>query len=221
MGDSCGASMPTLCHGATMKTHANPLTVVLSLLTAFALTSCDDPPQDRIGVSPVAKESQEEPMATATGKLEPAEWGSIMRLHRLGGVFLASQPKPEDFEQAKKDGVKTVINLRHHEETPGFNEAEVVEELDMEYVNLPWNGPDELTDEVFDKARELLKAAERPILLHCSSANRVGAVWLPYRVLDEGISLDEAVAEAKVVGLKSPDFEAKARDYIERHRAEP
>ena len=71
--------------------------------------------------------------------------------------------------------------------------------------------------EVFDQAREQLKTAERPILLHCASANRVGAVWLPYRVLDGGLSWDHALAEAKTVGLKSPDYEAKAKDYIQRH----
>lgn len=73
-----------------------------------------------------------------------------------------------------------------------------------------------MTDEVLDRARAELKAAPRPILMHCASANRVGAVWLPYRVLDGGLSWDDAVAEAKVVGLRSAELEAKARDYVER-----
>jgi protein tyrosine phosphatase (PTP) superfamily phosphohydrolase (DUF442 family) len=71
---------------------------------------------------------------------------------------------------------------------------------------------------VFVEARKQLKAAERPILLHCGSANRVGAVWLPYRVLDAGLAWDAALAEAKTIGLRTPALEAKAMDYVQRHQ---
>jgi protein tyrosine phosphatase (PTP) superfamily phosphohydrolase (DUF442 family) len=63
-----------------------------------------------------------------------------------------------------------------------------------------------------------LKTVERPLLFHCASANRVGALWLPYRVLDNGITYDAALAEAKQVGLRAPGMETKAKDYIERHK---
>lgn len=155
--------------------------------------------------------------AVATEKLEPAECGSIARLHTLGDVFLASQPGPEDLVQAGKEGVRTVINLRHASELEEFDEQQIVEAEGLAYINLPWGGPDELTDDVFDEVREHLRTARRPILMHCSSANRVGAVWLPHRVLDGGLSWDAALAEARTVGLRSPDYEAKARDYIRRH----
>jgi len=154
--------------------------------------------------------------AITTEKLEPYECGTITRLHTMGGVFLASQPSPSDFEQAQKGGVRSVINLRHASENTEFDEPAVVAELGLNYYNLPWNGPDELTDKIFDDSRELLKTVERPILLHCSSANRVGAVWIPYRVLDQGADMETAVEEAKVIGLKSPDYEARARDYVEQ-----
>ncbi|MSR75648.1 MAG: hypothetical protein EXS14_09305 [Planctomycetes bacterium] len=65
--------------------------------------------------------------AITTEKLEPYECGTITRMHTLGGVFLGSQPKPEDFAQAKKGGVKTVINLRHAAEIKDFDEKQVVE----------------------------------------------------------------------------------------------
>jgi uncharacterized protein (TIGR01244 family) len=164
-----------------------------------------------VAVAPAAAHT-----AITTETLEPYECGSITRLHTLGGVFLASQPGPDDFAQARRGGVKTVINLRHESEIKDFDEARVVSELGLKYVNLPWDGPEELTDEVFDEARDLLNSAERPILLHCASANRVGAVWLPWRVLDGKLSWEAALAEAKTVGLKSPDYEAKAKEYIAR-----
>ena len=86
--------------------------------------------------------------------------------------------------------------------------------LGLNYHNPAVAGVDGLTDELLDEVRDLLRTAERPILLHCASANRVGAVWLAHRVLDGGISMDDALAEAKTVGLKSPALEQRARQYI-------
>lgn len=137
----------------------------------------------------------------------------------MEGVFLASQPSEADFAQASMGGIRTVINLRHDFENQDMNEATVVQDLGLNYVHVPWNGPEELTDEVLDELRAQLNQAERPILMHCASANRVGAVWLAYRMLDGGLSAEEALAEAKTVGLKSPAYEAKALDYVERRSA--
>jgi len=75
-----------------------------------------------------------------------------------------------------------------------------------------------VTDAKIDETRELLRTAERPMLMHCSSANRVGAMWMAYRVLDEELDVEAAAAEAKVVGLRSPVYEQKIRDYIARHK---
>ena len=55
--------------------------------------------------------------------------------------------------------------------------------------------------------------------MHYASARRVGAVGVPYRVLDGGIALEDAVTEAKTIGLRTPELETKARDYVARVRA--
>ncbi len=156
--------------------------------------------------------------AITTDKLEPYECGTVTRLHTLGGVFLASQPQADDFRQAKQGGIKTVINLRLPDEMTEFDEPALMKELGLAYYNVGFNGPDMLTDSVFDQVRSLLNTPNlMPILLHCSSANRVGAIWLAHRVLDGGRSYDDALAEAKTVGLKSPAYEEKAKAYIGRH----
>lgn len=155
-----------------------------------------------------------------TEKLEPYACGQVERVYTLGGVFLASQPTADDFLQAKEGGIKTVINLRHPDEVD-WDEAALVKGLGMEYHNLPFKAPDELTDQVFDQARKLLAQEEkRPLLMHCSSANRVGAVWLAHRVLDDGLDYEAALQEAKTVGLKLPAYEEQAHDYIQRNRNE-
>lgn len=154
--------------------------------------------------------------AATIGTLEPATCGSIARLHRFGDVYLAGQPAATDFEAVREAGVKTVLNLRPPTEQSGFDEGAAVKALGLAYLNLPISGPADLTDEALGKARTLLNNAERPILVHCASANRVGAIWIPWRVLDGGLGIEEAVAEAKTIGLRTPELEARARDYVTR-----
>ncbi len=138
----------------------------------------------------------------------------MQRLHTYQGIFLASQPSAADFEQAAQGGIRTVLNLRHGAEQPDFDEQAHVESLGLNYLHRPWNGPGEMTDGVVDELREVLNSAERPILFHCASSNRVGAVWLAYRALDGGLSIEAALAEARTAGLKSPAYEQRAIEYV-------
>ncbi len=180
-------------------------------LTACALfvMSCSSDDSDSQGDGVKAD------FSSVTETLKTVEAAGFEKIQTVSGIFLAGQPDESGFQAAKVGGLKTVINLRHDGETE-LNEKQVVEDLGLNYVHLPWNGAEELTDKIFDEVRESLKSAEKPILLHCKSANRVGAVWLPFRVLDEGVGVEKAVEEAKIVGLKKAEYEAKARDYISR-----
>jgi protein tyrosine phosphatase (PTP) superfamily phosphohydrolase (DUF442 family) len=56
--------------------------------------------------------------------------------------------------------------------------------------------------------------AAAPILLHCASANRVGAVWAVVQVR-KGKSLDEALAAGREAGLHTPQMEAIVRRVLE------
>jgi len=155
----------------------------------------------------------------STDHLEPYPFGTITRLHTLGGVFLASQPKPDDFRLAKQRGIKTVLNLRLPEENPGFDETKLLNELGIAYHNVGYKGPEMLTDKVINYVRTLLNdPGNKPLLVHCSSGNRVGAIWLAHRVIDGNLEYHNALQEAKIVGLKSPAYEQKVKNYIDRYR---
>ena len=157
--------------------------------------------------------------ASVPATLEAKACGAMARLHAVKGVYLGSQPSKEDLAQLKADGLKTVVSLRHANETKDWDEAATARELGLAWVHIPWQGPEQLDDAVFDRAREALRTAQRPLLVHCGSGNRVGAVWIPFRVLDEGADLEKAATEARTIGLKTPELEAKARDYVARHAA--
>ncbi|MBX2852540.1 MAG: protein tyrosine phosphatase family protein [Phycisphaeraceae bacterium] len=148
--------------------------------------------------------------------VEPTTCGNIKNMHRVGGLYLAGAPTPGDYPLIKELGIKTVLSIRHDKETPGLDAAALVEAQGMAYVHLPWSGAAELTDDKLDAMRQVLRDAERPMLFHCGSANRVGAGWLAYRVLDEGVELDTALAETKTFGLRTASYELITLDYIAR-----
>jgi protein tyrosine phosphatase (PTP) superfamily phosphohydrolase (DUF442 family) len=94
-----------------------------------------------------------------------------------------------------------------------------VEQLGLTYVSVPFSKADDLTDETLDLLRKQLSGgAERPMLFHCHSGNRVGAVWLAHRVLDGGLTWEAALEEAKTVGMKPAAYEARIQRYVESRR---
>lgn len=161
----------------------------------------------------------EPPTAGPETQLESIQVGEMKKLHVRGEFFLGSQPSESDLALMKLTGLRTVVNLRKPEEMK-FAEADVVLGLGMSYVHLPWNGPAELTDEVLDLGRAALNDQPKPLLLHCASSNRVGAIWLAWRVLDDGADLETAAAEAKTVGMRTPEYLELAMDYIARQSGE-
>ena len=52
------------------------------------------------------------------------------------------------------------------------------------------------------------------MLIHCGSANRVGAFMMIYRVVEQGWSEDKAEEEALKIGLRSEELKKFAKEYI-------
>lgn len=152
---------------------------------------------------------------TAPPILLETAFGEATNTHSFGTILTAGQLSRTDLEFARGQQVKTIVTLRTEGELE-WNERDVVDSLGMTFVEIPFRAPDTLTDDIFERGRLVLENAQQPLILHCGSANRVGALWLPWRVLDGGLSVEEALAEAKTVGLKTPEYETRALDYISR-----
>ena len=135
----------------------------------------------------------------------------------LEGVATAGQPREEHLRQLAGHGYKAVVDLRTPGEPRGYNEAVTAREAGLEYVNLPVAGLPE--DEVFDSFRQVMRdLSMRPMLVHCASANRVGAMLIPYLVLDEGQHPLAALNTAMIAGLRSRELADAALDYVNRKR---
>lgn len=123
-------------------------------------------------------------------------------------------------EGLKTDGFKAVINLRQASE-PGANIPENTaraKALGLNYIHIPFNtqAPEQKT--VDDFLAAVANKANQPVYIHCGSANRVGAVWLVKRVLQDGWPIDKATEEAKLIGLRAAPLEQFALKYIAEHK---
>jgi uncharacterized protein (TIGR01244 family) len=121
--------------------------------------------------------------------------------------------------ELKQRGYKAIINFRLATE-PGANvraEADAAEESSIRYIHLPFeaNSPDPAVVDAFLKA--VADPGNHPVFVHCGSANRVGAMWLIKRVLQDGWSVDRASKEAEIIGLTSPGLKEFALSYIRAH----
>jgi uncharacterized protein (TIGR01244 family) len=129
------------------------------------------------------------------------------------GVMAAGQPTGEQLQLLAEEGYKTVIDLRPAEEPHGFNEPEAARQNGLAYVNIPVTAQT-LDQATVDKFLETMKKAEHPVLLHCASSNRVGALYYAWLVLEKGVPAKEAMAKAKAAGLRSPELVEKAEKLV-------
>lgn len=110
-------------------------------------------------------------------------------------------PSQQDLQDAAKKGIKTVINLCSLEETPPA-EPDLVAELGMKYVSIPIRGPMDLTRDATRRLADVMDDCNNhPILIHCRSSNRVGALMTLKEFWFEGKSAEEALALGRSAGL--------------------
>lgn len=176
------------------------LAILLAAMPAFAVTQKTAAPPDSTAVVAL--------LAGVTNGACP-----------LPGVATGGQPADAHLKALAKAGFTTVLDLRAADEPRGFNEAAAMKAAKLSYELLPVT-PATLDDGTFDRFRALMKkAGGKGVFVHCASGNRVGAVMVPWLVLDRGWPIEKAVSSAKAGGLRSPEMEAKARDYVSRHSA--
>jgi len=136
--------------------------------------------------------------------VEPAAIPAYRLLHP--GLAVAGQPSPEALRGLEEMGFRTVVNLRPEKEGPP-DERAVVESQGLRYVSIPVTADTFSLADVEALEKVLDDTANGPVLLHCSSSNRVGGAWAVIQAR-KGRSLEEAKAAGRAAGLHSPQMEA-------------
>lgn len=151
-------------------------------------------------------------------KMESALKDDVPRVLCLDDNFTTgAQPTQDAYSKLAANGFRSVLNLRTAQEGAEA-EKELVEKSGLRYINIPV-----LTSALNDQmVEDFIKAvnekSNHPMLIHCGSANRVGAFWMIYRVVEQGWAEDKAYEEAVQIGLTSPALKKFAEDYIAGHK---
>jgi uncharacterized protein (TIGR01244 family) len=196
------------------------------LLSALLVGGAACSKKDNKDKAPDPKPAETQPAAAPTPAEPPPAAAATglaaitlpnQRTGKIDQVVSGGQPTEDNLEQAKEQGVKVVVNLRTEGEKAEFDfEEKAATDLGMKYVNIPVNGRtgDGLTEENAKKLGEILAAADKPVLLHCASGQRVGAL-----LTLKAFYVDKATPEAALQighdnGLSSPALEKVVTDQI-------
>jgi uncharacterized protein (TIGR01244 family) len=130
------------------------------------------------------------------------------------GRTIAGQPTPAELVAAERAGVRHVVNARDIGEFDAWEEARLVDALNMDYHRVPIGSPDDLNREAisaFD--RILAEIGDDPALLHCASGNRIGALYALRAAWIQGEDTESAIAIGKDHGLTG--LEGPVRDKLD------
>lgn len=126
------------------------------------------------------------------------------------GVCTGGRPRQQHLRQARARGIRKVVNLCSASERNDFDEGALTQSLGMGYQSIPITGPTDLT---LENAKLLAgaigDASSQPILIHCASGNRVGALFaLKARYID-GCPIEQSLAIGRSAGLTTLESEVR------------
>ncbi|MGQ0567846.1 MAG: phosphatase domain-containing protein [Gemmobacter sp.] len=119
-----------------------------------------------------------------------------------GEVYRSNQPTPErlaDYQAAY--GIRTVLNLRGAAPDEDWYalEKQATDALGMTLIDVPLSSTQELSDQDLRQLVDILRTAEKPILIHCrSGANRTGLAAAIYLAAIEQIGTNTAGQQLSV-----------------------
>ena len=141
--------------------------------------------------------------ASADSNARPAGWAkpvvstALQNCYQLDeALYRSAQPDRKGFEEARKKGIRTIINLRSE-----HSDAKLVEGLGLNLIEIPLNAGLFSDDQILSALRAI-QTSPKPVLIHCQhGSDRAGVVSAAYRVVLQGWAKDEAVAELKKGGF--------------------
>lgn len=118
--------------------------------------------------------------------------------HQVSAQFWrAAQPTPQQFEQAARAGIKTIINLRGGREFGSWPlERQACEALGLNLVDFVIRSRGAPDRERIASAKVFFEGLTYPVLAHCKSgADRAGFMSTLYLLIHEKRPLDEALKQ--------------------------
>lgn len=117
-------------------------------------------------------------------------------------LITGGEPKAATIVGAARAGVKSIVDLQTENESPHPGLVrQWAKKSGLEFFHLPVRGAEGITRENADRLNEILEKAPKPVLVHCASSNRVGALLALRAFYTGGLPAEAAVAYGKKAGL--------------------
>ncbi len=133
------------------------------------------------------------------------------------GLVTGGQPQLPHLAALKQAGCRLVLDCRDPMEPRPLREPEEVQAAGLEYVCIPV-GHTRGDDDALRRIRDLMRAnvGQRKVFYHCGSGNRCGATLIPYLMLDQELTEEEAVTAAMRMGTRSSELIEWALEYVKK-----
>lgn len=163
-------------------------------------------------------------LAVACGRVEapirtddvagPFTWGAVSNVARARNLWFSAQPDEAALEAARAAGIGVVINLREAREHP-WDERQAVEDLGMAYYRVPVPTRKPFPAVAFARIEALVeKHGDEQILIHCTSGNRAAGWFATRLVAEHGMSLEDALAVGRKVGITRDEIAQGVANYL-------
>ena len=148
-------------------------------------------------------------LSTRIGRFK-AGWDYIWHDHAFLRVFFrnahwlgpdlvrTNQPSPRQLADWKRQGIRTVINLRGSDRDEAWFalEKDACARLGLTLISAPLDSRDPPQKDRVHRARELFRTIAYPALIHCKSgADRAGMMAVFYRHFHLGEPMSEAIGQ--------------------------
>lgn len=133
-----------------------------------------------------------------------------------------AEPSPDQLKEFAADGFRSIVNLQPKEEkqmVPEDVERRLAEEAGLTYRHIAVSG-NELDSQVVEKFRQEAGSLPKPVLVHCASGKRAGALTMMHIGVTTHQSGEETLQHAKAIGFDcdTPQLSSFIRDYVNRAR---
>lgn len=131
--------------------------------------------------------------------------------HLSPQLAVAGQPSEAELAAARAAGLQRVINTRPLSEDAGFDEAATAVRMGLVYHCLPIASAQDLTLDAVRRFDQLLtEAKDASLLVHCASANRVGALFALRAAWLQGLSAEAALELGRQHGMTKLEVAVQA-----------
>ncbi|MCC5863836.1 MAG: hypothetical protein JJU31_01825 [Wenzhouxiangella sp.] len=122
------------------------------------------------------------------------------------GLMVGGCPSDRDLARLKQAGFKTVLDLRESKEWSGDDFAGRVKQAGLRFLQLPVSGLESVDESLTRQFWAYWNDARlKPMLVHCASGNRVGAMLALAARRHGKVDVEQAIDSGLAAGMKAAE----------------